>query len=367
MNNNLSNTLKEVKLTDISELIMGQSPPGASYNNNKKGIPLLNGAADFKNKQIVPNQFTTKPTKLSKKGDILFCIRATIGKVTLSDGEYCLGRGVAALRVNESAIDKKYLMKILDNELKHLVLQGSTIKGLKKEDLGKLNITIPELSIQRKITATLEKAEKAQELREETDELTERFLKSIFSEVFGHQKINNKKFPTKSFLDVFNITTGKLNSNAAKSDGKYPFFTCSKETFYIDSYLFDCEALILSGNNAAGEYSIKHYKGKFNAYQRTYILSLKDPESSYLFYKELLEQKLEELKNKSIGTNTKYLTLGILSRIDLIVPPNSLQKQFDNTVSEMAQIKTRQKSAKEQINNLLNVLIQKAIDGELAC
>ena len=67
--------------------------------------------------------------------------------------------------------------------------------------------------------------------------------------------------------------TGKLNSNAAISNGEYPFFTCSPETLRINNYAFDQEAILLAGNNADGNFSIKYYKGKFNAYQRTYVIT----------------------------------------------------------------------------------------------
>ena len=72
--------------------------------------------------------------------------------------------------------------------------------------------------------------------------------------------------------DIAKFTTGKLNSNAAQDNGKYPFFTCAPEALKIDDYAFDTEAIILAGNNADGNFHIQHFKGKFNAYQRTYAL-----------------------------------------------------------------------------------------------
>gem|GEM_PF-1669120 len=222
----------------------------------------------------------------------------------------------------------------------------------------------PDLKMQQKVLSILEKAEKIKKIRKETNELTENYLQNIFTNIFGDHKSNNKKFKIKGFADVFDITTGKLNSNAAENKGKFPFFTCSKETFYINSYAFNCEALILSGNNAAGDYSVKHYKGKFNAYQRTYILTVKEKEN-YNFFKKLLELKLQELKTKSIGTNTKYLTLGILRGIKIIQPPIELQNKFAEIVEKIEKLKENQKQTEEEINNLFNVLMQKAFKGEL--
>ena len=100
--------------------------------------------------------------------------------------------------------------------------------------------------------------------------------------------------------EVINFTTGKLNSNAAVPDGEYPFFTCSPETLKIDSYSFDCKAILLAGNNANGIYSVKIYEGKFNAYQRTYVITSKDNLSvnlNYVYY--LLNIKLNHFKDIS--------------------------------------------------------------------
>ena len=99
-----------------------------------------------------------------------------------------------------------------------------------------------------------------------------------------------------------------MDSNAAVEGGKYPFFTCARETSAIDDYAFDCEALLLAGNNANADYSVKHYKGRFNAYQRTYVITINESALTYAYARLVLEYLLGDLKRFSKGTNTKYLT-----------------------------------------------------------
>ena len=72
--------------------------------------------------------------------------------------------------------------------------------------------------------------------------------------------------------EIASFQTGKLNSNEAVENGLYPFFTCSPITLRINTYAYDQKAILLAGNNAEGNFSIKYYEGKFNAYQRTYII-----------------------------------------------------------------------------------------------
>ena len=366
MKNKLPDGWKINHLSDICEIIMGQSPPGNSYNIAGSGTPFFQGKAEFGNKYPTIKKWTTQPSKIAKSRTILMSVRAPVGDINYCDVECCIGRGLASIKPS-SNLDLHYLYFYLSN-IKEKISNlgtGSTFKAITGQQLKTISIIVPPLQTQQKIVSILEKAKKANEWRKDADELTKDFLKSVFLEMFGDERKNTKMFEIKGFLDVFNTTTGKLDSNASVKNGKYPFFTCSQETFQIDNYSFDCEALLLAGNNAAAKYSVKYYKGKFDAYQRTYVLRLKDNNDLYRFYHYQLEQKLGELQNKSIGTNTKYLTLGILRNIKMICPPIVLQQKFAAIVEWVEALKSHQKHSKEQIDNLFGALMQKAFKGEL--
>ena len=97
------------KLSDIALITMGQSPPGDTYNSENKGIPMLNGPTEFTNYYPIPIQFTTRPTKISKPGDILYCVRgSSTGRMNFSDREYCIGRGLASIRQKANS-NTKYI------------------------------------------------------------------------------------------------------------------------------------------------------------------------------------------------------------------------------------------------------------------
>ena len=119
------------------------------------------------------------------------------------------------------------------------------------------------------------------------------------------------------------IKTGKLDANAASDNGKYPFFTCSKEPLAIDSYSYDCECVLVAGN---GDLNVKYYKGQFDAYQRTYIIESLDKEKllvKYLYC--FLDLYVETLRQQAIGGVIKYIKLGNLT--EAVIPVPSLEKQ----------------------------------------
>ena len=158
--------------------------------------------------------------------------------------------------------------------------------------------------------------------------------------------------------DLTKIRTGKLDANASSETGEYPFFTCSKEGLRIDDYAFEEEALLLAGNNAAGKYDVKYYSGKFNAYQRTYVLTLKE-NWSYRLFQYQLEDKLAYLQQQSLGGLTKYLTLKILGELEFIIPPKKQQDKFDLFIKQVDKSKVAVQKALDETQLLFDSLMQK--------
>lgn len=131
-------------LCDIGKITMGLSPKSESYNESFIGLPLLNGAADFKGSKLVPKKYTTDSKRNSSIGDLIFCIRATIGNISYSDKEYSLGRSVASITPrNEKYYELIYFH--LEKQIEQLKSQavGSVIIGLSKPDIETIPIVYP--------------------------------------------------------------------------------------------------------------------------------------------------------------------------------------------------------------------------------
>ena len=194
-------------------------------------------------------------------------------------------------------------------------------------------VNSPSFTEQKRIAQRLDKVQELIALQKEQLKKLDNLIKSRFINLFGDPETNTKHWPLISWDSLFSVVTGKLDANAMEKNGKYPFFTCAKESFRINSYAFDQKALLLAGNNATADYDVKFYEGKFNAYQRTYVISLKNEQRSYIVYKFLLEQKLQLMKRLFKGTNTRYLTLSILKDFKFLDLPIEQQTQFADFVT----------------------------------
>ncbi len=150
---------------------------------------------------------------------------------------------------------------------------------------------------------------------------------------------------------LVDIRTGKLNANAANENGCYPFFTCSVEPLTINTYAYDCESVLIAGN---GDLNVKYYNGKFNAYQRTYIIESKDKDIlsvRFLYY--FLCEYIDTLRNNSIGGVIKYIKLSDLTDINFPLIPIKEQQRIVNILDKAEEIRTKKKLANEKLDEFL--------------
>lgn len=137
------------------ELIMGQSPPSQFYNSTGDGLPFLQGKADFTTKYPQPTKYCTKRVKVAPEGSVLMSVRAPVGDVNLADRAYIIGRGVAALRLKEGDNNFLfYLLTYLKPQIEALGT-GTTFDSVNKGTLEQLEIPIPPIKDQERISKIL--------------------------------------------------------------------------------------------------------------------------------------------------------------------------------------------------------------------
>jgi type I restriction enzyme S subunit len=176
---------------------MGTAPPGETYNERGDGLPMIAGAGDYGERFPNPKKWTTAPVRTSQKGDLIICVRATIGDLNWSDRKYCLGRGVAAIRPKRDQIDLSWLSHFINANRGDLARRanGSTFPAIKREDLDDWAIPLPPLAEQKRIAAILDKADAVRRKRRKAVELASDLPRAVFIERFGDPLTNPKGLP----------------------------------------------------------------------------------------------------------------------------------------------------------------------------
>ena len=281
-------------------------------------------------------------------GTVLLSSRAPIGKVAITGCEMYCNQGFKNL-ICSDLINNEYLYWFLKGKTQCLksLGRGATFKEISKTIVADIEINLPDIEEQEKIVNCIKKIDsRLFMLRAEISRLDE-LIKARFVEMFK-DCIESVKLEQV----VTSIKTGKLDANAEKKDGKYPFFTCDATPKRIDDYVFDTEAILISGNGSRVGH-VHYYKGKFNAYQRTYVLSdfRHDVDLSYL--KTYLENELRPYiaRNKK-GSAVPYITLPMLQNFKLPFPPLEKQKEFATFV---AQIDKSKFTLQNNIISLMNL------------
>ena len=222
---------------------------------------------------------------------------------------------------------------------------GAQHFNIGQEGLSKVLLNFPSIEEQTKIASLLHLLDERIATQSKLIEKLESLIKGIAQHCI-RELINGWEYVRLG--DICKITTGKLDANAQVENGQYPFFTCAERPFYIDNYAFDTEALLISGNGANLGY-INYYKGKFNAYQRTYVLDHFSVNIQYVKWalKVLLPQRIAIEKSSS---NTPYIVLSTLADLKIPIPNNSKQ----NHIADLMMSFERKLSTQLALSDLYN-------------
>ena len=243
----------------------------------------------------------------------------TYGKIGVHQRVYIL---------SEFKCDANYLFHFFSSKFYNRVKRMSaknSVDSVRKEMIADMPLSLPSHQEQVKIGHLLSLLDERIATQNKIIDKLQSLIKGIAQHCI-RELINGWEYVRLS--DICKITTGKLDANAQVENGQYPFFTCAEQPFKIDSYAFNTEALLISGNGANLGY-INYYKGKFNAYQRTYVLDHFTVNIQYVKWalKVLLPKRIAIEKSSS---NTPYIVLSTLADLKIPIPNNSKQNHIAN-------------------------------------
>ena len=254
------------------------------------------------------------------------------------------------------------------------VATGISVYGINRKNLKKIKIPIPPLDEQKRIASALSKIDAYLENTIKLIEEKERFKRGIAKKLLTCKEGENipearfkgfeDEWKTKTLENICkNIKTGKLNANAMEKDGQYRFYTCAKDYYKINTYAFDGEAILISGNGAHVGY-VHYYNGKFNAYQRTYVLM--DFTENILFIKYYLDIHLKHKINiENNKGNIPYIVLNTIKDMEIKFPSLEEQEKIGGYLSLLDKEIDNLKKQKELIKEMKRGAMQKLLSGEV--
>lgn len=349
---------KKVRLQDICISISDgdhQAPP-----KSNSGVPFVTisnitnlNQIDFCDTMFVPRWYYEKidSKRKAKANDILYSVVGSFGIPVFikNNKEFIFQRHIAILRPNIKEIVPEYLYYVMLGREFYMIADsiavGAAQRTITLSSLRNIEIVIPEIVKQQRIVNIISTYDDLIENNQKQIKLLEEAAQRLYKEWFvdlrfpGHENVEiidgiPVEWEYLDFLDIAPIITGKKDANFGSENGKYLFFTCSQQPLLAESYSYDCDAVILAGN---GDFNVKLYRGKFEAYQRTYVLSPYKTEHLYLLF-YTLKNRMNYLIQGASGSTIKFLTKGMIADIKVLVPTCEILNQY-NEIAESLQSK----------------------------
>ena len=376
---------KKVKLGEICERVTSGGTPKANVSSyyNPPTIPWL------KTKEVNYCRITETENYISEEGlknssaklispnSVIIAMygqgdtagRVAINKIPLATNQACCN-----LTIDKSKADYEFIYYQLCTLYDKLVSlkAGAAQPNLNARIIKNLEIIMPSLPIQHRIASILSRYDSLIENYQKQIKLLEEAAQRLYKEWFidlhfpGHENTNiidgvPEGWEKKKVGDITPIITGKKDANFGTPDGEYPFFTCSQEPIKAPSFSFDCAAVLLAGN---GDFNVKLYRGRFEAYQRTYVLSpYIDSHLYLLFY--TISANMTKLAAGSSGSTIKFLTKGMIDGINLNVPNDEILRSFNKKVEPIQSSRESLQSQLRLLTEARDRLLPKLMSGEI--
>lgn len=340
-----------------------------------------NGRLDFSDIRYISEDDLPKWTKrvIPQKNDIVFSYEATLNLYAIIPEGFrgCLGRRMALLRVDETKADYKFLYYYFYSDawratVNENIVLGATVDRIPLIKFPDFPVELPPLETQHRIADILSAYDDLIENNQKQIKLLKEAAQRLYKEWFvglrfpGHEntKIVDgvpeewRKFPLE---EIAPVVTGKKDANYGDKGGNYPFFTCSQETITAPGYSFDTSAVILAGN---GDFNVKLYRGKFEAYQRTYVLAPFDHSNLFNLY-FTVQDNMEALAKGASGSTIKFLTKGMLQKILVLTADKKILDKFNDYEENIQQKVEALKKQVEDLTEIRNRLLPKLMSGEV--
>ncbi len=358
------------KLGDLVNIKSGDSPTKFKLSESNGKYPYLK-VEDLNNcnkYQSLSRNYSNDKFSIVKENSIIFPKRGAAilnNKVRINIIPVQMDSNLMALTVKNEKSNVEFLYYKITKEGLFKIADTSTIPQINNKHILPYKIPLPPLPEQKKIANCLSTWDVAIEKQSQLiNALTQRKKALMQQLLTGKKRLPgfSEEWKEVKLGSLCKVTTGKLDANAMVENGIYRFYTCAKDYYLINEYKFDTEALLISGNGANVGY-IHYYKGKFNAYQRTYVLD-KFKEDIF-FIKYFLDYFLSQrISNEKKEGNTPYIVLSTLTEMSIKLPSLSEQTAIAEILATADRELQLQKDKLAQLQSQKKGLMQVLLTGK---
>ncbi len=383
-----------VPLREAADIVMGNSPPGDSYNEDGRGIPLINGPVEFSEDALGltrRTKYTTQPTKMCVEGDLLLCVRgSTTGRTNVAGFDACIGRGVVAIRAKEH---QPYLNQFMCTQRTRLFAagNGSTFPSITADQLAEVKVPMPPLPVQKRIAAILDKADGVRRKRREAERLAVQLRTAAFHEMFGNGKAARDGWSLRQLGTVAEVQGGIALSSSHRDDLplQVPYLRVANvfrdrldlneikqvgvtEDELRKSRLTHGDVLIVEGHGNREELGRSAvWDGSIDGCVHQNHLIRVRPFQNHLhpiYLSAFLNsasgrQQLLRMGKTTSGLNT--ISISNVRGIRIMLPPLPLQRQYASYVQGTIALTDRMRKSAQEAGELFDSLVQWAFRGEL--
>ena len=304
-------------------------------------------------------------TSLYDKPSVLIGRKGSIGKAKYVEHPFWTVDTLFYTVINTDIVIPKYLfysMSLIDLNIYN---EGTTIPSLRTETLNRLEFNIPSIEDQELVLSCLNPIDEKIELNNAINNNLEHQAMALFKSCFIDYEPYNRTVPNNwveyKLSDFLPVITGKKNANVSSPVGTYPFFSCSQDINWTNEYSFEGNAILVAGN---GDFNVKFYNGKFEAYQRTYVLIPTNPRfSAWLFY--AVKYNLNKIATAARGSVIKFITKGSLESFSLYAPLNLDDFDIIDKFTAINNIIALNREENTYLSDLKAILLPRLMSGQL--
>ncbi len=372
------------RLEGICAINMGQSPDSSTYNEDGNGLPFFQGNADFGEIYPAVRMWCSEPTKIAREKDILISVRAPIGALNIAKCECCIGRGLAALTVNEDICAQKYLWHALSGKVDELNSKGtgSTFKAINKKTLSETEIPLPPIDEQHKIAAVLDKVSDLIAKRQQQLDKLDEMIKARFMEIFGDSETNTKNWRVLPMSKICSVGSSKRIYQSEQSSSGVPFWRISDLTSLITTGTVTPELyipeerykelktqgqvpapgdILITSRGTLGQcYIVKvndrfYFQDGMISWLSGYMDGVTPLYISYLFTMSGFRKQIDSMQ---AGSTVAYLSITMIKKLKVMLPDIESQQQFASFVSKTEKTKITISRSLEKLETLKKALMQ---------